>query len=211
MWNIRLLYDEHPSSYYDYMGHQLYEKHVEILNSRIVYRSCEDYKELNRILEEHIVKYINEMPHNTVELYVYNYGIDNAIALLNRLNNNKKYLNTSSKSLLFAIFYNRFSLFYMSDKKHHGAGTDGADGAGTDGADGAVATNTTNTKRNYQSILIIQRFWRRMLRNKKYVVNNEITYLIGKINKEIVGENVRKVLIYMVNKFRRRLSRTLRL
>jgi hypothetical protein len=200
MWNIRLLYDEHPSSYYDYMGHQLYEKHVEILNSRIAYRSCEDYKELNRILEEHIVKYINEMPHNTVELYVYNYGIDNAIALLNRLNNNKKYLNTSSKSLLFAIFYNRFSLFYMSDKKHHGAGTDGA-----------VATNTTNTKRYYQSILIIQRFWRRMLRNKKYVVDNEITYLIEKINKEIVGESVRKVLIYMVNKFRRRLSRTLRL
>jgi hypothetical protein len=142
-----------------------------------VYRSCEDYKELNRILEEHIVKYINEMPHNTVELYVYNYGIDNAIALLNRINTNKKYLNTSSKSLLFAIFYSRFSIFYMSDKKHHGAGTDRADGAGTDRADASTA------KRYYQSILIIQRFWRRMLRNKKYVVDNEITYLIGKINK----------------------------
>jgi hypothetical protein len=193
MWNIRLLYDERPSSYYDYMGHQLYEKHVEILNSRIAYRSCEDYKELNRILEEHIVKYINEMPHNSVELYVYNYGIDNAIALLNRFNTNKKYLNTSSKSLLFVIFYNRFSIFYMSE------------------ADAADATNTMNTKRYYQSILIIQRFWRRILRNKKYVVDNEITYLIGKINKEIVGENVRKVLIYMVNKFRRRLSKTLRL
>jgi hypothetical protein len=200
MWNIRLLYDEHPSSYYDYMGYQIYEKHVDILSNSLVYRSCEDYKELNRILEEHIVKYINEMPHNTVELYVYNYGIDNAIALLNRLNNNKKYLNTFSKSLLFAIFYNRFSIFYMSDKKHHEAGTDRADGA-----------DATNTKRYYQSILIIQRIWRRMLRNKKYVVDNEITYLIGKINKEIVGESVRKVLIYMVNKFRRRLSRTLRI
>jgi len=209
MWNIRLLYDEHPSSYYDYMGYQIYEKHVDILSNSLVYRSCEDYKELNRILEEHIVKYINEMPHKTVELYVYNYGIDNAIALLNRLNNNKKYLNTYSKSLLFAIFYNRFSIFYMSDKKHHGAvgtvATVEDDGAGTDGADASIA------KRYYQSILIIQRFWRRMLRNKKYVVDNEITYLIGKINKEIVGENVRKVLIYMVNKFRRRLSRTLRL
>jgi hypothetical protein len=209
MWNIRLLYDEHPSSYYDYMGYQIYEKHVDILSNSLVYRSCEDYKELNRILEEHIVKYINEMPHKTVELYVYNYGIDNAIALLNRLNNNKKYLNTYSKSLLFAIFYNRFSIFYMSDKKHHGAvgtvATVEDDGAGTDGADASIA------KRYYQSILIIQRFWRRMLRNMKYVVDNEITYLIGKINKEIVGENVRKVLIYMVNKFRRRLSRTLRL
>jgi len=210
MWNIRLLYDEHPSSYYDYMGHQIYEKHVDILSNSLVYRSCEDYKELNRILEEHIVKYINEIPYNTVELYVYNYGIDNAIALLNRLNNNKKYINTSSKSLLFAIFYNRFSIFYMSDKKHHETvgtvGTVEDDGAvETDGADASIA------KRYYQSILIIQRFWRRMLRNKKYVVDNEITYLIGKINKEIVGESVRKVLIYMVNKFRRRLSRTLRL
>jgi hypothetical protein len=207
MWNIRLLYDEHPSSYYDYMGYQIYEKHVDILSGSLVYRSCEDYKELNRILEEHIVKYINEMPYNTVELYVYNYGIDNAIALLNRFNNNKKYLNTSSKSLLFAIFYNRFSIFYMSDKKHHGTvATVEDDGAvETDGADASTA------KQYYQSILIIQRFWRRMLRNKKYVVDNEITYLIGKINKEIVGESVRKVLIYMVNKFRRRLSRTLRL
>ena len=75
----------------------------------------------------------------------------------------------------------------------------------------AVETDASTAKRYYQSILIIQRFWRRMLRNKKYVVDNEITYLIGKINKEIVGESVRKVLIYMVNKFRRRLSRTLRL
>jgi len=199
MWNIRLLYDEHPSSYYDYMGYQIYEKHVDILNSSLVYRSCEDYKELNRILEEHIVKYINEMPHNTVELYVFNYGIDNAIALLNRFNTNKKYLNTSSKSLLFAIFYNRFSIFYMTEQ---------SDAVGAVGADGADASTS---KRYYQSILIIQRFWRRMLRNKKYVVDNEITYLIGKINKEIVGESVRKVLIYMVNKFRRRLSRTLRL
>ena len=201
MWNIRLLYDEHPSSYYDYMGYQIYEKHVDILNSSLVYRSCEDYKTLNRILEEHIVKYINEMPHNTVELYVYNYGIDNAIALLNRFNTNKKYLNTSSKSLLFAIFYNRFSIFYMTDKKHHEAV----------GTVGTVEASVSTAIRYYQSILIIQRFWRRMLRNKNYVVDNEITYLIGKINKEIVGESVRKVLIYMVNKFRRRLSRTLRL
>ena len=204
MWNIRLLYDEHPSAYYDYMGYQIYEKHVDILSSSLVYRSCEDYKTLNRILEEHIVKYINEIPYNTVDLDVYNYGIDNAIALLNRFNNNKKYLNTSSKSLLFAIFYNRFSIFYMSDKKHHGT-------VATVEDDGAIETDASTAKQYYQSILIIQRFWRRMLRNKKYVVDNEITYLIGKINKEIVGESVRKVLIYMVNKFRRRLSRTLRL
>ena len=49
------------------------------------------------------------------------------------------------------------------------------------------------------------------MKHKRDVIDNEITYLIVKINKEIIGESTKKVLIYMVNKFRRRLSKTLRL
>jgi hypothetical protein len=194
MWNIRLLEDNSPSSsYYDYMGHQMHEKHIDILDSSLDYRSCEDYKKLNHFLEEHIVKYINEIPFNTIDLFVYNYGIDNAIALLNEFNNKKKFINTSSKSLLFAIFYNRFSIYYIPN----------------------ADTYTTNYTRCEHSTIIIQRFWRRVLvlrkKLKKNTIDAEISYLIVKINKEIVGESTRKVLTYMVNKFRSRLNRILRL
>jgi len=201
MWIIRLVENEHPPSYYEYMGHQMHEKHVVILYDTLERncerRECEDYKVLNRFLEEHITRYINVMPSNTIELYVYNYGIDNAIALLNQYS--KRFINTTSKSLLFAIFYNRFAISYMPSQP-------------------LLYSNTPmdyTTTRYHRSIRIIQGFWRRVLayrnKQKKYVIENEITYLIGKINKEIVGESTKKVLIYMVNKFRKRLSKTLSL
>jgi hypothetical protein len=177
------------------MGHQMHEKHVAILYDTLK-REGEDYKVLNRFLEEHITRYINVMPSKTIELYVYNYGIDNAIALLNQYSNNKKFINTTSKSLLFAIFYNRFAISYMPSPP-------------------LLYSNTPMdyTTRYHRSIRIIQGFWRRVLayrnKQKKYVIENEITFLIEKINKEIIGESTKKVLIYMVNKFRRRLSKTL--
>ena len=197
MWIIRLVDNEHPPSYYEYMGHQMHEKHVAILYDTLK-RNCErregeDYKVLNRFLEEHITRYINVMPSNTIELYVYNYGIDNAIALLNQYSN-KKFINTTSKSLLFAIFYNRFAISYIPSPP-------------------LLYSNTPMdyTLIYHRSIRIIQGFWRRVLayrnKQKKYVIENEITFLIEKINKEIIGESSKKVLIYMVNKFRRRLSK----
>lgn len=194
MWIIRLVENEHPPSYYEYMGYQMHEKHVAILYDTLK-REGEDYKVLNRVIEEHITRYINVMPSKTIELYVYNYGIDNAIALLNQY---KKFINTTSKSLLFAIFYNRFAISYMPSPL-------------------SLYSNTPidYTTRYHRSIRIIQGFWRRVLayrnKQKKNVIENEITYLIEKINKEIVGESTKKVLIYMVNKFRRRLSKTLSL
>jgi hypothetical protein len=202
MWIIRLVENEHPPSYYEYMGYQMHEKHVAILYDTLERecerRECEDYKVLNRFLEEHITRYINVMPSNTIELYVYNYGIDNAIALLNQY---KKFINTTSKSLLFAIFYNRFAISYLPSPS----------------SPSLLYSNTPMdyTVRYHRSIRTIQRFWRRVLayrnKQKKYVIENEITYLIEKINKEIVGESTKKVLIYMVNKFRKRLSKTLSL
>lgn len=194
MWNIRLLDDVPPySSPYDYMGHQIYEKNIEILDSNINHREGMDYKRLNRVLEEHILLHINTMSSRTIELYVYNYGFDNAIALLNNYNINKNPLNTTSKSLLFAIFYNRFSIYYIP----------------------CAQSYTANYICYYHSIINIQRFWRKILQYrtemKKNTIDSEISYLIVKINKEIVGESTKKVLIYMVNKFRRRLSKTLKL
>lgn len=193
MWNISLLDEVSPySSYYDYMGQQMHEKHINIIDNTLTYRSCEDYKKLNHVLEKHIVEYINVMPSNTIELYVYNYGIDNAIALLNQYNKNR--INTTSKSLLFAIFYNRFSIYYIQS---------------------AAEFYSTNYKKYEHYIIIIQRYWRRIMayRNKmkKNTIDSEISYLIVKINNEIVGESAKNVLIYMVNKFKRRLSKTLRL
>ena len=189
MWVIQLLDDVPPLSPYDFAGHQILETHIERVYNSLERRDGEDYKDLLRFIEEHITRYINDMPSNTVELYVYNYGIDNAIALQNR------YSNKSSRSLLFAIFSNRFSIsyLYMPD----------------------VRTTTVDYTIYHRSIRIIQQFWRRVLayrnKQKKYVIENEITYLIEKINKEIVGESTKKVLIFMVNKFRRRISKTLSL
>jgi hypothetical protein len=44
---------------------------------------------------------------------------------------------------------------------------------------------------------------------KRETVENDFSYLIDKINKEITGEPAKKVLVYLVNKFRRRLSKSL--
>lgn len=194
MWCIRLLDDVPPYSYpYDYMGHQMYEKNIEILDSNINHREDMDYKRLNRVLEEHIFLHINTMRSRMIELYVYNYGFDNAIALLNNYNIKKNPQNTTSKSLLFAIFYNRFSIYYIPSAESY----------------------TANYKCYYQSTIIIQRFWRKILKYrtkmKKNTIDKEISYLIVKINNEIVGESTKNVLIYMVNKFRMRISKTMRL
>jgi len=209
MWNIQIANNLNISSIYDLTGYQLLEKHIDIIYDSFEEKCCEDYKVLNNALEQHIVAYINNIPLKTVELYVYNYGIDKAIVLLNNRNNNinnalkNNYTNTSSKSLLFAIFINRFSIYYISLMSK---------------GQGQKYEDVFNSKQsNYPTFAIIkiQRFWRKVLEFRKKVmigtIDSEIVYLIEKIKKEIVGESVKKVLIYMVNKFRRRLSKTLRI
>jgi hypothetical protein len=125
---------------------------------------------------------------------VYNYGIDNAILLLNNyVVNSKKHINTTSKSLIFSIFMSRFNLEFK------------------------VEYTRNNYNNNYiiSSIVIIQKFWRNILMNRnkitKYKVYKEFDYVIDKINKQIVETSVKNILIYIVNKYRRRLSETLRI
>jgi hypothetical protein len=125
---------------------------------------------------------------------VYNYGIDNAILLLNDyVVNSKKHINTTSKSLLFSIFMSRFNLEFK------------------------VEYTRNNYNNNYiiSSIVIIQKFWRNILMNRnnitKYKVQKEFDYVVDKINKQIVETSVKNILIYIVNKYRRRLSETLRI
>jgi hypothetical protein len=195
MWFIEII-EECPShsqgSYYDFMRYQIHEKHIETLYNTLPQNSCEDYKGLNRIMEEHIVEYVNGMANNTIELYTYNYGIDNAIVLLNRFNNNSrtnKYTNTTSKTLLFAIFYKRFAIVYIP-----------------------CTLDYRKYKYPLPSIIKIQRVWRKMLVYRKNIksetIENSFSNLIDKINKEITGDSSKKVLIYLVNKFRKRLCRT---
>lgn len=192
MWVIQLIDDTTPSTLNNIAGLQMLETHIEKIYHNIEYKSCEDYKRLHCEVERHIVDYCNAMTASAVELYVYTYGFDNAIPLLHNYNNrnDNRYLNTSSKSLLFAIIYNRFSIYYIQTPQH---------------------SLSQHYKGYHRSILTIQRFWRKVLKHKRDVIDNEITHLIQKINKEIIGESTKKVLIYMVNKFRRRLSKTLRL
>jgi hypothetical protein len=193
MWYIEICEDDTQYSAYEFAGRQLLQKNIESIYYTLQDKCSEDYKVLNNILEEQIIKIINDMSAKTIELYVYNYGIDNAIVLLNRYNNTsktKKYTNTSSKSLLFAVFYNRFVIEY-------------------------IPCVIDYTKNNYPlpSIIKIQRVWRKMLADRKVIkretVENDFFYLIDKINKEITGEPAKKVLVYLVNKFRRRLSKSL--
>ena len=65
------------------------------------------------------------------------------------------------------------------------------------------------------AIIKIQRAWRKVLEYRKSLrlgtIDSDITSLIVKINNEITGEPAKKVLTYLVNKFRRRLSKTLRI
>jgi hypothetical protein len=193
MWYIEICEDDTQYSAYEFACRQLLQKNIESIYYTLRDKCGEDYKVLNNILEEQIIKTINDMSAKTIELNVYNYGIDNAIVLLNKFNNTsktKKYTNTSSKSLLFAIFYNRFIIEYIPSVRDY-------------------------TKNNYPlySIIKIQRVWRKMLADRKVIkretVENDFSYLIDKINKEITGEPAKKVLIYLVNKFRRRLSKSL--
>jgi len=192
MWYIEICEDDTQYSAYEFAGRQLLQKNIESIYYTLQDKCSEDYKVLNNFIEEQIIKIINDMSAKTIELYVYNYGIDNAIVLLNRYNNTSKtnkYINTFSKSLLFAVFYNRFVIEYISVMDY--------------------------TKNNYllPSIIKIQRIWRKMLADRKVIkretVENDFSYLIDKINKEITGESAKKVLVYLVNKFRRRLSKTL--
>jgi hypothetical protein len=197
MWVIQLIDDTTPYTLNNIAGLQMLETHIDKIYHSIEHKSCEDYKRLHCEVERHIVDYCNAMTASAVELYVYTYGFDNAIPLLHNYNNrnDNRYLNTSSKSLLFAIIYNRFSIYYIQTPQHSQHSL----------------SQHTNYKGYHRSILTIQRFWRKVLKHKRDVIDNEITYLIQKINKEIIGESTKKVLIYMVNKFRRRLSKTLRL
>ena len=195
MWNIQITNNFPLSSIYDFTGHQLLEKHIDTIYDSLEDRCGEDYKILHNALEQHIKAYINTIPERSVELYVYNYGIDNAIVLLNNFNNTfKKYSNTTSRSLLFAIFYNRFLIYYISVM------------------DNSIR-DTLRPRRTIYAIIKIQRAWRKVLEYRKTVklgtIDNNITCLIAKIKNEIVGEPAKKVLIYLVNKFKRRLSKTL--
>lgn len=195
MWNIQITNNFPVSSIYDFAGHQLLEKHIDTIYDSLEDKCGEDYKILHNALEHHITAYINSIPERSVELYVYNYGIDNAIVLLNNFNNTfKKYTNTASRSLLFAIFYNRFLIYYISV------------------IDNSIR-DTLRPRRTIYAIIKIQRAWRKVLEYKKTVklgtIDNDITCLIAKINNEITGEPAKKVLIYLVNKFRKRLSKTL--
>ena len=199
MWSIQIAMNIVNNSPYELTSLQILEKHISRIYDSIECISNENYKILKNSLHHHIVKYINNMSAGKIELFVYNYGIDNAIILLNNYNNdNKKYTNTSSKSLLYIIFYNMFNIYYIAEYFNDNK------------------TNPYLTKYySVYSIIIIQRFWRKILlyriETKKYTINNDITNLINKINNEIVGDSAKKVLLYLVNKFKRRISQTLRI
>jgi hypothetical protein len=198
MWYIQQIHDDDTLySVYEFAGNQLLQRNINLIYYSIQDICNEDYKVLNNRLEEHILTWINNMASHTVELYVYNYGIDNAIILLNKFNNSsttKKFTNTTSKNLLFALFYNKFSIDYITPKFYRRSST---------------------SKYNYplSQIIIIQRVWRKRLaykmKIKRETIENDFTYLIEKINKEITGEPSKRVLIYLVNKYRKRMSKTL--
>lgn len=194
MWYINMLIDTEYISVYDFLGYQFIEKCICDIYNSIEVKYAEDYKKLNKCLEEYIIQYVNNMSSSKIECMVYNYGIDNAILLLNNyVVNSKKHINTTSKSLLFSIFMSRFNLEFI------------------------VEYTTNNYNNNYliSSIVIIQKFWRNILINRKritkYKVCKEFDYVIDKINKQIVETSVKNILIYIVNKYRRRLSETLRI
>jgi len=194
MWYINILIDTENISAYDFLGHQFIEKSICNIYHSIKVKFNEDYKILNKCLEEHIIQYINNMSSSKIESMVYNYGIDNAILLLNDyVVNSKKHINTTSKSLLFSIFMSRFNLEFKVE----------------------YTRNKYNNNYIISSIVIIQKFWRNILMNRnkitKYKVCKEIDYVIDKINKQIVETSVKNILIYIVNKYRRRLSETLRI
>ena len=196
MWNIKINNDIiNNISHNNFVCYQIIENNITIIYDTIESRCNKDYKILNNALEQHIVKYVNNINDKRCELYVYNYGFDNAIVLLNNYNNkSNKFINTNTRSLLFIIFYNYFSIFYIVDY---------------------IDNPYSNINYLEYAILIIQKFWRKVLLHRKKLksktINKDITFLIEKINNEISGEPAKKVLIYLVNKFRRRLSNTLKI
>jgi hypothetical protein len=193
MWNIQL--NNMSDNSIDYQRYQIIEKHINIIYDTLEIFSNKDYKILNNSLEQHIVKYVNNIHENRRELYVYNYGINNGILLLNNYNNiSNKFINTNTQSLLFAIFYNYFNIYYIVDY---------------------IDNPYKNIKYFEFAIIIIQRFWRKIILYRKKLkydtINKDISYLIEKINNEITGESAKRVLTYLVNKFRRRISNTLKI
>jgi len=78
-----------------------------------------------------------------------------------------------------------------------------------------VEYTTNNYNNNYviSHIVTIQRFWRNILINKRKITNlkviKEFDYVLDKINKQIEETSVKDILIYIVNKYRRRVSTTL--
>lgn len=194
MWYIQLLIDTKIDSEYEFIGHQFIEKCICDIYHTIEVKYNEDYKTLNKYLEEHIIHYVNNMSSSKIETIVYNYGIDNAIILLNNfVIDNKKHINTTSKSLLFSIFISRFKLVFV------------------------VEYTTNNYNNNYviSHIVTIQRLWRNILINRKNLTNlkviKEFDYVLDKINKQIKETSVKDILIYIINKYRRRVSTTLRI
>ena len=194
MWYIQLLIDTKIDSEYEFIGHQFIEKCICDIYHTIEVKYNEDYKTLNKYLEEHIIHYVNNISSSKIETIVYNYGIDNAILLLNNyIVNSKKHINTTSKSLLFSIFISRFKLVFV------------------------VEYTTNNYNNNYviSHIVTIQRLWRNILINRKNLTNlkviKEFDYVLDKINKQIKETSVKDILIYIINKYRRRVSTTLRI
>lgn len=200
MWYIQIAKDITEVNYdaYDFAGFQILEKYINSIYDRIDSIRDEDYKTLNNGLEQTIVKYINDMTIDKVNFVVYHYGIDNAIVLLNNYNNNnKKYTNTSARSLLFTIFYNMFNIYYIGDYAN------------------SISNPDLTKSLSIYAIIVIQRFWRNILYHrkklKKYTINNDIAILIEIINNQIKPEPAKNVLIYLVNKFKRRISMTLQI
>ena len=194
MWYIQLLNESKINSEYEFLGHQFIEIYIYDIYNSIEVKYNEDYKTLNIYLEEHIIHYVNNMSSSKIETIVYNYGIDNAILLLNNyIVNSKKNINTTSKSLLFSIFISRFTLVFL------------------------VEYTTNNYNNNYviSHIVTIQKFWRNILINRRKIKNlkviKEFDYVLDKINKQIKETSVKDILINIVNKYRIRLSTTLRI
>ena len=193
MWYIQIIPNE---DYHEYniQGIQLLYMIIDEIYNSIKEICNEDYKMLNNQIEKHIKNYINNMHKNKIELIVYNYGIDNAIVLLNNKNNtNEKYINTYSINLLYCILESKFNIYYIIEN---------------------YSMHYFDNNYIINNIVVIQRFWRNVLLHKKKLqvskFLNDVNALIDKINKEIDGKPAKKVLIYLVNKFKKRMSTTLK-
>lgn len=194
MWYINLSNDNKINSEYELLGHQFIDIYIYNIYNSFEVKYNEDYKTLNKYLEEQIVKCINNISSSKIETLVYNYGIDNAILLLNNyIVNSKKHINTTSRSLLFSIFISRFNLEFIVE----------------------YTTNKYNNNYVISHIVTIQKFWRNILINKRKITNfkiiKEFDYVLDKINKQIEETSVKDILIYIINKYRRRVNTILRI